>query len=345
MNRMMDTFYTWSLLVLGILIAVLLAIKAFMTIPESSKKSLKLVIVLIIILSFIFAILKLFNGSENFTQHDFDESMRKVRDEEREWLKQQLTKSGVFDKFSEQDKEDQRNAAESFSKYAESALDSGLVDLGLQKFETALVHFDYALTAERNAVPLDSFKLAEIHFDRGIAYGNLNNYEEELASYDSALFYRRDHPVVWYNRGIALFMLGNKKKSIASYDSALTYRRDYPDAWLNRGFVQDRLGHYEEAIYSYDSALFYRHDYPDVWLYKGIALTNFEHYEQAVASYDSALFYRRDYSEAWNSRGYALGFLGLYAEAIASCDSALKYDPNMSSAIKLKEELHRLNQN
>lgn len=344
MKGMMDTFYTLLPWVLGA-VFLLKFIKEIISPPEEGKKWPWLISLIIAFLMCVVFIIKTTGDSKGLTKEDVREVVREERDEEREWLLQQLTKSGVFEKYSEQEKEDQRNAAESFSKHAESALDSGLVDLGLQKFETALVHFGYALTAERNTVPLDSFKLAEIHFDRGIAYGNLNNYEEELESYDSALTYRRDHPVVWYNRGIVLFMLGHKGKSVASYDSALTYRRDYPDAWLNRGFAQDKLGHYEEAISSYDSALFYRHDYPDVWLHKGIALTNFEHYEQAVASYDSALFYRRDYPAAWHSRGYALGFLGLYEEAIASCDSALKYDPTMLSAIKLKEELHRLNQN
>jgi tetratricopeptide (TPR) repeat protein len=215
-----------------------------------------------------------------------------------------------------------------------TALDSGLVAIGLGNYSQAITHLNYAIMAAQD----DSAK-AEGYFYRAAAssfWGDnysaaeekdkaREQYEEALACCDSALVYKRDFPNSWSNRGVVLYELGRYKKALYSFDSALVYKRDSPEAWYNRGNALVRLGFSDEAIASYDSALAYKQDYPEAWNNRGNALVRFGLYDEAIASCDSALAYKRDYPEAWYNRGVALGTLCRHEEALASFDSFLAY--------------------
>ncbi len=255
-----------------------------------------------------------------------------------------------------------RSQAECLEGIVETALDKGIVAIGLQKYDEALTLLDIALKAAgENLIQRAKvlFYIGLIHSkrgeyilafelydscitddprkygawnNRGSALSRLNRFDEALNSYDSALAYKPDFQDAWYNRGIALSELGFHKEGIASYDSALVYKPNYHEAWYNRGNALDNLNLYEESIASYDSALVYKPDGHKAWHNRGNALHKLGLHRESIASYDSALVYKPDDNEAWSNRGIALGRLNRFDEALNSYDSALAYKPDFQDA-------------
>lgn len=194
----------------------------------------------------------------------------------------------------------------------QTAMDSGLVQLGLRNYETAVLHINYVF----QAAP-DDYTKAEACFYQGLAWRMWG-----------------EHFIVADKPDSAHQSLGN---SLAYFDSSLTYKNDYHEAWYNRGNALSYLREYEEALASYDNALSYKHDFHDAWTNRGVALIGLDKYDDAVASFDSALTYKQDDDNSWYGRGVALRNLREYDEAIASCDSSIKYNPVSTKAVELRQ--------
>ncbi|WP_143288267.1 CHAT domain-containing protein, partial [Calothrix rhizosoleniae] len=77
----------------------------------------------------------------------------------------------------------------------------------------------------------------EAWYNRGVALGYLEKYEEAIASYDKAVEIKPDYDTAWNNRGSALFYLRRYEEAIASYDKAVEIKPDYDTAWINRGIA------------------------------------------------------------------------------------------------------------
>lgn len=67
--------------------------------------------------------------------------------------------------------------------------------------------------------------------------GELERFEEEIASYNQLLKLYSDACGTWVNRGLALASLEKFEEAIASYDQALKLKPDYIQAWYNRGIA------------------------------------------------------------------------------------------------------------
>ncbi len=205
-----------------------------------------------------------------------------------------------------------RTLAEWLAQFAETAMDSGLVAIGLGRYSEALTHLHYAVLAAQN----DSSK-AEAYFYCGAAYGL---WAVELSTSGNT------------DSSKALFKL-----AVSSNDSTLAYKHDDHVSWYNRGNALARIDLHEEAVASNDSALEYKHDLHEAWYNRSYSLYKLGRYEDAIASLDSALAYKQDKQKAWYNRAVNLFILGRLAEALTSVDSALKYAPDHSPAIELRE--------
>lgn len=255
-----------------------------------------------------------------------------------------------------------RALSECLDSIAQTALEKGMVAIGLEKYDEALTHLDYALAAAgedltrrgevfyymgltytyqgKSTLAINCYDSCTIYRphtpeawnNRGYVLNKLERHNEAIASCDSALAYNPTLNEAWINRGNALHELGRIKEAIASFESALSNKPDMLVAWFNRGNELAVLGLVEEAIASYDSALAYSPGEPEVWDGRGVALGKLGRYEGAIASFDSALNYKHDYHEAWYNRGIALDRLVRHDEAIASYDSALIYKPDKHQA-------------
>jgi tetratricopeptide (TPR) repeat protein len=218
-----------------------------------------------------------------------------------------------------------------------TALDSGLVAIGLGKYEEAILHLNYGLISAT-----DDSSRAESFYYRGMAYAlwaeslyvmedttnARTRYQLALAGLDSALTYNRKYPKAWYNRGLVLFQLGNYEGAIQSCDSAIAYKYNRPDVWTNRGAARFELGDKKGAMKDFDSALACKRDHPRTWYNRGLAQLALGDYEGAIQSCDSAIAYKYYRPDVWVNRGAARLALGDKRGAIKDFDSALACEPD-----------------
>lgn len=231
-----------------------------------------------------------------------------------------------------------REQAECLEGIVQTALDKGIVAIGLERYDEALTLLALALTASGENVK----QRYEVFFYMGVIRSHQGEYTYALDCYDSCTTYDPTSHASWYNRGWALARLKRYDEAIASFDSALIHKPDKREAWINRGWALDRLGRHDEAIASYDSALLYKPDKHAAWYNRGWELDELERYDEAIASYDSALAYKPDKAEAWQNRAVSLAHLNRFDEALSSCDSALKYAPGDSLTIAAKQWIMEL---
>ena len=147
-----------------------------------------------------------------------------------------------------------------------TALDTGLVQIGLGKYEIAITHLEYASRAAK-----DDSGRAIVMTVQSVAWGLL---AEELIQRDLL-----DSAKVLY-------------RQVLDYcDGVLELRRDDHETWNNRGNAQSRLGLYDSAKASYDSALYYKPDFREAWRNKALSLSYGGDLVAASASCDSAMKY------------------------------------------------------
>ena len=83
----------------------------------------------------------------------------------------------------------------------------------------------------------------------------------------------RDEARAEFNQeGVEQLQLGQYEEAIASFDSAIEIEPDDYDAWLNRGFALENLGHYNAATGSYARAIEIQPERGEAWFSRGESL-------------------------------------------------------------------------
>ncbi len=174
--------------------------------------------------------------------------------------------------------------------------------------------------------------IADAHYNRGVALGELKRTVEALESYERAIALRADYADAYFNRGVALAELDRPTEAVESYDRAIALKPDYAEAYNNRGIAFSRLQRYVEALASYEGAIAHQPDYARAYNNRGVALRELDRSAQALESYDRAIALRPDYAEAYNNRGIALAELDRPEEALESCERAVALRPGYAEA-------------
>jgi tetratricopeptide (TPR) repeat protein len=200
----------------------------------------------------------------------------------------------------------------------------GALEAQRKNHQSAIDHLDRALRIKPDQ--------AEVHFNRGVALGELKRFDEALASYDQALRIKPGYAGAYHNRGIALQALGRFDEALADCDQALRIKPDYAEAYNNRGNALHALRRFDEALVSYDQALRIKPDYAEAYGNRGSALQELKRLPEGLASYEQALRIKPDYAQAYSNRGFALQVLNRFDEALASCDQALRIQPDYAEA-------------
>ena len=105
---------------------------------------------------------------------------------------------------------------------------TGFVDFRANNYESAILHFDSALT-NLSAQPRLINNPADIYFYRGLANLYLNQYQRAIQDYDKAIQLDPNLSAVYTNRGIAYQGLQNYDRAIQDFERAV--QLDPNDAW------------------------------------------------------------------------------------------------------------------
>ena len=178
--------------------------------------------------------------------------------------------------------------------------------------------------------------------NRGVAKKSLGRYKKAITDYDKAIRINPKYVVAYNNRGNAKESLGLHKEAIADYDEAIRISPDYIEAYKNRGLANIKLQKYKDAISDCDKAIRIEPQYADLYHIRGDAKIRLGKFGEAVADYDEAIRFNSENAKTYNNRGCARAVLGQYSEAIEDFKEAIRIDPKYADAKKHLEQAQTL---
>jgi tetratricopeptide (TPR) repeat protein len=173
---------------------------------------------------------------------------------------------------------------------------------------------------------------AEIHFNRGLALGELNRPHEALASIERTIALKPGYLTARRYRCIVLERLGRYADALRSYEYIITLEPNDATAHCKRGYMLERLDRLAEALQAYERAIALKPDYAHAHCAHGCALLKRGDYARALTSFEAAIALQPDYAEAHRDRGDALATMGEYDAALASYERAIALKPDYIDA-------------
>lgn len=194
--------------------------------------------------------------------------------------------------------------------------------------------------------PLSSKQLANIYYDRGIAYYDKGQYDEALADYKEAV--KRDpRNANFENRlGSAYSAKGefvqaglyfcnasgdDPKNAQFQYDCGLAYLKSLEQM----GDATVLIG----AVNAFDDAIKLGLENADVYYNRGLAHEKAGYPDEAIPDYAKAIALDPNYARAYNGRAYAFFELGVPDKGLPDVSKALKIDPNFAYAYSTRGEI------
>ena len=168
---------------------------------------------------------------------------------------------------------------------------------------------------------------AQAHYNCGVAYSALTEFENAIEQYDRTIAYSPDDARTLNNRGVAKKSLGRYRKAIADYDKAICIDPKYAVAYNNRGNAKESLGLRKEAIADYDEATHINPGYIEAYKNRALANIKLQKYQDAISDCDKAIGIEPRYADPYHIRGDAKIGLGKIVEAIANYDEAIRFSP------------------
>ena len=133
-----------------------------------------------------------------------------------------------------------------------------------------------ALVATRVAedVPLVPLTNTPDDDNRGIAYGDLAQYEREIQDFDAAIRLNPEHANAYYNRGIAYGNLGQYERATLDYDEAIRLNPKHAVAYFNRGLSYIVLRQYGRALLDFDTVIRLKPGDAIAYYFRGVSYEN-----------------------------------------------------------------------
>jgi tetratricopeptide (TPR) repeat protein len=179
------------------------------------------------------------------------------------------------------------------------------------------------------------------YYDLGVAYGNLGQWDREIACQSKAIEIDPNYMKAYYGRGSAYGNLGQLDKTIADYSKAIGIYPKYTEAYNNRGLTYATLGQMEKAINDFSSVIRFDPNNARAYSNRGIAYAKLGQLEQAIADFSRSIEIQPVNVIAYSNRGISYANLGQLEKAITDFSSALEIDPKNSVAYNNREVAYR----
>lgn len=158
---------------------------------------------------------------------------------------------------------------------------------------------------------------ADVYFDRGGCYENLQLPKKALTDYSKCLELDPEHSKAINEKGVVLAKMKDFQKAADQFSLLI---EKYPDnvlAWRNRGLCLHDLGNYEGALRDYEQAIKLDNENAQTWFQKGNVRLQQGLYADAILDYDKAIELDPTFSKAWMNRGVSRYNQGNKQEAMA----------------------------
>jgi len=176
--------------------------------------------------------------------------------------------------------------------------------------------------------------------NRGVALGNLGNYDEALVCIDRSLAMMASEPLAWSDKGYTLTLMNRVPEALGCLDKALFLNPALVSALCRKANAHNKTGNYSEAIRYCDQALRIDPDFDEALNCKGLALGCLQRYHEAMACFDRAIRIYPRHTAVWRNKGGLLGAQGRYQEAGDCFERALSINPRDTDALVARGMCH-----
>ncbi|MGD2086331.1 MAG: tetratricopeptide repeat protein [Candidatus Aminicenantes bacterium] len=189
-----------------------------------------------------------------------------------------------------------------------------------EKFSEALYFYK---EANQGDIKIDP-KYARVYNNMGIAFYNLQKYDEAISAYQNAIKIKPKYAAAYNNMGNALYKQEKYDDAIAAYKKAIEIAPEYPVDYLNMGNALRKKERYKEAITAYQKSIVLNPKSFYAYNNIGNALCHLDKYEDAIAAYKKAIEIFPAYIEAKTNLAGAFLIAGHFNDAFSTANDLLK---------------------
>ena len=171
---------------------------------------------------------------------------------------------------------------------------------------------------------------ARRYWSQGIAYEEMNYYEQAMEEYDKAIQLDSGDPDYYHSRGNTYGKMGDYESMLKEFNKAITLDPSYADYYLGRGFAYREMGNYVRALEDHDKAISLNPDFAEYYYGRGLAYSDMGNYERALEDYDKAITLNPNSAKYYYGRGLTYGDMGNYERALEDHDKAISLAPNFA---------------
>jgi len=171
------------------------------------------------------------------------------------------------------------------------------------------------------------------------SYQASQQWDDAIASYQSALQLNPDHDRAQHGLGNALRVTGNLSAALPYIQQAIIMQPEVAEYHNTLGMLFQQRGEYEKAITFHKRAINLDANYAAAYSNLGVALKNQNRTEEAISAYQQALKINPNMPEVHNNLGNLLRIMGDLRKAKASLKKALKLRPDYADAKKNLDEM------
>jgi serine/threonine protein kinase len=124
--------------------------------------------------------------------------------------------------------------------------------------------------------------------NRGITYGALGRYEEELADYTRAITLDPNDAMAFTNRGITYRALGRYEEALANHTRAIALDPNDAVAFTNRGATYHAMDRHEEALADFNHAIEIDPNQANAYVGMGVSFFELGELKKALLFFEGA---------------------------------------------------------
>jgi len=167
---------------------------------------------------------------------------------------------------------------------------------------------------------------AKDHFETGLEFYEIKNYEQALVSYEKAIELDDNYSAPWNGKGDIYDNLAKYDNALSCYDKAIQINEMSVDAWNGKGNVYRLIGDYTYALECFNKALEFDSYNTTSWNGKGNIFAEQKDYERALDCFDKVLGLNENHIPSLNGKGNVYTELEEYKKALNCFDKAIQID-------------------
>ncbi|MCB9257209.1 MAG: tetratricopeptide repeat protein [Chitinophagales bacterium] len=185
---------------------------------------------------------------------------------------------------------------------------------------------DYNKSIDLYSLYLDEYESINAHFNRGLAYYKLGDYENAIFDYTYVIKEDPEDYEAWYNRGLAYYDAEEYDLSIQDNEMAISLMPTYDKAYNGLGLCYAAKGKHEDAIDMYSQAISLKSSSSLSYYNRALSYQDLYMYDEAEEDYNKAIKINDEDPDYYWGRGDLYYDMYYYEESIDDYTKAIALD-------------------